>query len=116
MWILVFPALSYVLFAAHVLYHGYPYAMAISAVMLVSLFFTRLCWVRHGSVLVLILMGLEWAYADWLLVQERLYYGAPWVRAACILGAVALFTWASCAVFFSRRIAGTCTKKNKDEQ
>ena len=39
---------------------------------------------------------LAWAGTAWMRVQERLALGAPWLRMALILAAVALFTaWAA---------------------
>lgn len=99
MWKLFFPAFSYLLFAAHVLFHGFPLLMTVSAAMMILLCFRKHRWVRLLSVAVLLCMGCEWLRAGWQLIEMRMFYGEPWMRAAAIMSAAAFFTWGSAIVF-----------------
>lgn len=105
MWKLLFPAVSYLLFAAHVLFHGFPLLVLLSIVMLGVLGFWQHRWARLFSMVVLAVMGLEWLRAGWQLVQIRMFYDEPWLRAAAIMVAAALWTWLSAVVFVARFFA-----------
>lgn len=51
--------------------------------------------------------SLIWGFMTWARVQERVVYGAPWVRLALILGGVALFTaWSAWLLWPGRKPKG----------
>lgn len=54
-----------------------------------------------------VLMGigaLVWGFMTWARVHERLAYEEPWIRLACILGGVALFTaWSGWLLWAPRK-------------
>ena len=74
--------------------------VALCVVLVVLLAWPR-AWVARLVQLALLLGALEWLWTAGWLVQQRLALGQPWLRLACILGAVAVFTGASALVFRS---------------
>jgi hypothetical protein len=102
MWRLVFPAISLVLMSAHMLFHGMPELIAVSALLLALMALPR-WWVPKAEIFMLILSGGEWVRAGVELVLMRLTWGQPWHLAAFIMASVALFTWLSALVFYCRR-------------
>lgn len=104
MWRLIFPALSFVLIAAHAMFHGMPELIAIPAALIVLLAVPH--WlIPKVEMFSLILCGGEWIRSGVELVMMRLTWGQPWHLAACIMAGVAVFTWLSCLVFYSARLA-----------
>jgi hypothetical protein len=85
--------LALLLLGALALRLGVPVAAAAP----LTLVLVGLLFVPSGPVLAALrlLLGagaFAWAALTWLRVQERITFGQPWLRLACILGAVALFT------------------------
>lgn len=103
MWRLVFPAISLVLMASHMLFHGALELIAIPAALLAMLLVPR-WWVPKAEIFMLILFGGEWVRAGTELVQTRLFWGQPWHLAAFIMASVAILTWLSALVFYCRRL------------
>jgi hypothetical protein len=90
--------ISFLLIAAHF----YRAGLAVSAYLLLSLLLLlaiRNVWVPRVLQLFLLLAALEWVRTLFNIAQMRIDMGAPWVRMAVILGAVALFTALSGLVF-----------------
>ncbi len=103
MWRLIFPALSLVLMAAHAMFHSMPELMVVPAVLLVLLAVPH--WlVPRAEMFALILFGGEWVRSGVELVMMRMSWGQPWHLAACIMAAVAVFTWLTALVFYGGRL------------
>ena len=64
---------------------------------LLPLAFVRRPWARLALQAVLALAALEWIRTLLMIRADRLALGLPWMRMACILGAVAAFTLAAAA-------------------
>ena len=62
---------------------------------------------RTAMAVLLGIGALVWGVMTWVRVQGRLAYEEPWVRLACILGGVALFTAWSGWLLRAPRRAGT---------
>lgn len=110
--LLLTPAvLSALLLGAHFLRSGH-----VLIVLLVLSAVPLLLLRRRGAVrlvqAMLLLGALEWLRTLWQLAQFRVMVGAPYLRMALILGAVALFTALSAALLSARarpvRSSGTC--------
>lgn len=104
--LLLFPALAFVLFAAHLLFHGF--GLVLSALPLACI----LLLLIRNRVTVLLIQGLlvcfsvEWIRAGWLLAAARLEAGRSIHPAAEIMAGVALFTLLSALVFRHPRLRG----------
>lgn len=104
--LLLFPALACVLFAAHLLFHGFglvPSALPLAGILL--LFFRR----RPAVLLMqglLVCFTVEWIRAGWVLAAARLEAGRSLHPAAEIMAGVALFTLLSALVFRHPRLRG----------
>ncbi len=92
--------LSILVLAAHFFRSGDVILMALSLGLLFLLFFKGQ-WAVNAMQVFLFLGGLEWIWTAMLLVMQRQAIGQPWLRMACILGGVALFTFL--AAFVSKR-------------
>lgn len=72
---------------------GIPFLFAVPLTMLlVVLIFVPQIWIQGGLVVLLALGALGWLAMLVVRVQERLAFGAPWLRLALILASVAIFT------------------------
>ncbi|MDO4937364.1 MAG: hypothetical protein Q4E62_05545 [Sutterellaceae bacterium] len=103
MWRLIFPILAYVLFAAHLMFHGF--GLFVAAAGLLPAFFVGF---RHKAIVyvhtaLLILIGLEWLRAMWALVEIRLAHGMDWKLAAAILTGCALWSFVSAWIVYRRK-------------
>lgn len=97
---LIFPVLCFVLFGAHLLFHGWGLEIALLPLIPVVLLFVRhrYCAVICGMLLVC--AGFEWLYTAIDLALTRQAYGMPWVRATVIIGTCAAVTWLAGAMLF----------------
>jgi len=94
--------LSFVLLAAHFLFHTGQVAIAVVPLLfLVPLLFKK-TWVPWFTQLVLLLGTIEWVRTLYVGASQKAASEEDWMRYAFILGAVALFTALSCLVFRSR--------------
>lgn len=107
--LLLLPALALTLLGAH-FYRAAAWPLVGLCVVLLLLLVVQLARPRAGSArlvqVALVLGALEWLWTAFLLVQQRLALGQPWLRLALILGAVAVFTAASALVFRSAALRG----------
>ena len=87
--------------AAH-FYRGGDVLLALAALLSLALLFVRRRWAARAMQIVLVLAAIEWLRTLAALVATRQSLGQPYVRLACILGAVALAT-AACALAFEHR-------------
>jgi hypothetical protein len=72
---------------------GLPFLLAVPlTILLVVLIFVQQIRIQRGLTILLALGALGWLAMLVARVQERLAFGAPWLRLAFILGAVAIFT------------------------
>lgn len=85
------PILAHILFGAHLMFHGFGYAVAVPLVLLLLLFVPR-NWMRLLQMAILFLWSLEWVHAGVMLVMARLNEGRSPVVAGAIMAATALFT------------------------
>lgn len=98
--LLLLPALALSLLGAH-FYRASTWPLVLACgVLLVLLAWPRV-WVARLVQTALVLGAAEWLWTAFLLAQQRLALGQPWLRMALILGAVAVFTAASALVFRS---------------
>ena len=80
-------------------------ALALGCVLALGLLAVPRAWAARTLQAGLLLGALEWARTAVLLVAIRQDHGMPWLRLAAILGAVAVFTLLSAAVFRSATLA-----------
>lgn len=93
--------LSALLIAAHFLRAGWLPALIAALLSPFILLFKRK-WAARTMQAILILSALEWVRTLFTILSQRRAAGAPWVRMACILGGVALFTGCSALLFLCR--------------
>ena len=96
--LLLLPALALTLLGAH-FYRASAWPLMLLCVLLVALLAWPRAWVARLVQWALVLGAAEWLWTAFLLVQQRLALGQPWLRLSLILGAVAAFTAASALVF-----------------
>ncbi|MDO9073053.1 MAG: hypothetical protein Q7U73_07290 [Rubrivivax sp.] len=99
-WLLLAPALALLLLAAH-FYRAAEWPWVLASLALLPMLALRRAWVPRVLQLALLVGAIEWVWTAALLAQQRLALGQPWLRMACILGAVALLTLAAAGVFRS---------------
>jgi len=98
----LFPVyISFLLLAAHFFRAGQTVLAVIPLILFIPLLL-REKWVPWLIQAALVLGALEWIRTLVAVAEIRMEHGAPWVRMAVILGAVALFTALSCLVFRSK--------------
>ena len=85
------PVLAHILFGAHLLFHGFGYAVALPLVCLFLLFVPR-NWMRLLQFSILALWSIEWVRAGVMLVMTRLEEGRSPTVAGLIMAGTALFT------------------------
>ncbi|MEZ6191472.1 MAG: hypothetical protein R3C45_09310 [Phycisphaerales bacterium] len=101
---LLIPALlSFVLLGAHFLHHGSMTLMA-AALATPLMLLVRRWWAARIVQAVLWVAALEWLRTGWVLAGQRMDAGAPWLRMAVILGAVALWTLGSALLLETPRL------------
>ncbi len=104
-WLLLIPVLlSHLLLAAHFLRAGHE-LLVLACLALPLLLMARRPWAARLVQLALALGALEWARTLFVLVRQRVALQEPWTRMALVLGAVALLTLGSAAVFQVPRLA-----------
>jgi peptidoglycan/LPS O-acetylase OafA/YrhL len=102
--LLILPSVALAVLGAHFYRAGvWPAVLACVALLGLMLLWRR-PWVPRLLQLGLALGTAEWLWTTFLLAQQRLALGQPWLRMALILLAVALFTAASAAVLGQRRV------------
>ena len=101
--LLLAPALSALLLAAHFLRAGQYLGVAAALALLAVLAIPRR-WAARVSKVALLAGAAEWIRTLVVLVASRREAQAPYMRLAVILGAVALVSAASTLVFESRRL------------
>ncbi|MFN7573114.1 MAG: hypothetical protein ACK5TK_16945 [Betaproteobacteria bacterium] len=97
-WLLIAPALAFVVLAAHFHRAGQTLASAAALTLLAVLTLPR-PWAARIVQAALALAALEWLRAAVTLIALRLSLGQPYLRLALILGTVALLTAACLLVF-----------------
>jgi len=101
LWLLA-PAMSFMLLGAHFFRAG-QWPLLLVCVLLLPLLLVRSAWVPRLMQACLLAGSLEWAWTAFVLAQQRMALGQPWMRLVAILGAVAIFTAASALAFGMRR-------------
>jgi hypothetical protein len=96
--LLLLPALALSLLGAH-FYRASARPLVLACVVLVVLLARPRAWVERLVQWALMLGAAEWLWTAFLLWQQRLALGQPWLRMSLILGAVAVFTAAAALVF-----------------
>ncbi len=100
---LVFPILSLILAEAHFYFHSWDFLLPLPGALLLFLL-VPYRWVRWIEAAGLAGIAAEWLRADYALVQVRMAMDRPYALAAGILAGCAVFTLASAAVFFTKRL------------
>lgn len=103
MWLLIFPALAYLLVGAHFLRADELILVAIVPLM-VGLLAVRRAWVAHVSRLALFISSLFWLRALVAMAAMRYSMDLPFLRLTLILGSVILLTVGAIFVFSHPRI------------
>lgn len=103
MWRLFMPALAFVLLGASFLRAGNE-VMVLACLGLLALLSVPRSWAARVAQAALVLGALRWIWVGWLIGSARAAMGAPYLRMALILGAVALFTLLAALVFRQRRL------------
>ena len=102
--LLLLPALSFVVLAAHGLRAGNSLAVAGWAGMALVILVLRRAWVRHAGLLGLGLGIWIWADAAVELIQFRIFTQQPYTRLAIIMGGVACMMVLSLVILMTRRM------------
>jgi hypothetical protein len=92
--LLLAPALSLALLSAH-FYRDGAWPLALLCVAFIVLLAWRRAWVPRLLQIVLAAGCVEWVWTTFILAQQRMALGQPWIRLALILGVVTVFTAAS---------------------
>jgi hypothetical protein len=100
LWLLLAPGLAFALLAAH-FYRATAWLPLVGCVVLALLLPLRRAWVPRLAQWCLLAGTGEWLWTAFMLVQQRLALGQPWLRLVLVLGLVALLTGASALVFRS---------------
>jgi len=95
--------LSALLMAAHFSRADNP-VLTLSSLLFPLILLVRRPWVARVTQTVLVLGGIEWIRALVAIAGRRQAAGEAWLRMAVILGAVAVFTFASALVFRSKNL------------
>ena len=98
MWLLIFPALAYLLAGAHFLRAG-DLTLVAAALVLLGLLAVRRAWVAHLSRLALFISALLWLHTLVGMAALRYSMGLPYLRLSLILGSVIVLTLAGILVF-----------------
>jgi len=101
--LLLAPVLSLAVLAAH-FYRSGSWWLSLACIALALLLTLPRHWVARLVQVALVAGAVEWLWTTFVLVQQRLALGQPWMRLALILGTVAVLTAASALVFRSGRI------------
>ena len=101
----IFPALSFLVLAAHFFRAGNLVLLAVCLLLLPLLFVPR-AWAARLVQAALVLGALEWVRTLAAFAGQRRAIGLPYTRLAIILGGVALATAACLLVFRSARVKG----------
>ncbi len=99
----IFPALSFLVLAAHFFRAGNLVLFAVSLALL-SLHFVPKTWAARAVQAALLLASLEWVRTLFAFAGQRRAMGLPYTRLAVILGGVALATATCLLVFRSARV------------
>lgn len=99
----IFPALSFLVLAAHFFRAG-NVALLVLALCFLPLLFVPRAWAARTLQAGLVLGAAEWIRTLVALVDRRRAIGLPYTRLAVILGGVALATAACLLVFRSERV------------
>lgn len=100
---LLYPVLCFVLFGAHLLFHGLGLPVALSVLVPSTLLFVRSVWSPRICGFLLVLAGCEWVRTAVALALARQSAELAWMRAALIIGSCAAITWFAAWMLFSRR-------------
>jgi len=101
--LLLAPALSLLLLAAHFYRDGH-WLLALLCAVLTMLLAWRRAWVPRLLQVALAAGCGVWLWTTFVLVQERIALGRPWGRLALILGAVAMLTAISALLLSHPRV------------
>lgn len=102
---IVLSTLCFVLFGAHLMFHGWGLYVSLLSLVPAACVFVRSRYCRLGCAVLLVCIGVEWAYTALDLAVTRQAHGLPWMRAALIIGACATINWLSALLLF-RVMAG----------
>ena len=97
------PVLAHVLFGAHLMFHGFGYAVALPLICLLLLFVPR-NWMRLLLFALLSLWSIEWLRAGVMLVMSRIEEGRSPLLAGAIMAGTALFTFAAALLLRTRTL------------
>ncbi len=89
------------------------YGLALSCMGFACLLWTGLAWVRLVGMVLTSCLVVRWAWVSFSLAEMRIMRGEPWMRLACILGGVALFTLFASWLLW-RQKTRTVFQKNKE--
>ena len=102
--LLTLPAvLSLIVLGAH-FYRAGDWPITLLCLALTGLLALPRAWVARVVQVALVLGAAEWIWTAVDFVQQRMSLGAPWMRLALILGAVAAFALLAAALFQTRRL------------
>ena len=97
------PVLSFAVLAAH-FYRSGSWWLSLACIALALLLALPRRWVARAAQIALGAGAAEWLWTTFVLVQQRLALGQPWIRLALILVAVAVLTAASALAFETARL------------
>jgi len=95
--------LSVLVFCAHLVREG-GLILVFPLLIVMPFLFVPSGWVARFFQVMLIVMAFEWVRTLVMLAIERHEAGRPWLRMACILGAVVLFNLLAAGLFENRHL------------
>ena len=101
--LLIVPGFALALLGAH-FYRAGLWPLMLACLVLVALLAWPRAWVARLVQVCLVAGAMEWVWAAYGYVQQRIALGQPWARLALILGAVALLTAGAALMFRSERL------------
>lgn len=114
--VLLIPALCFVLFGAHLMFHGWGLYVSLLTLIPAVLVFLRNRWCRLCCAVLLVCAGVEWVYTAFDLALTRQAHGLPWMRATLIIGCCAVLTWFSAALLFWKRLDANKTAQREQQE
>lgn len=102
-WLLAVPALALAVLGAHFARAGDGLLVAACLALIALLAWPR-PWALRSVQIGLLLGAAEWLRTAFVLVQQRMALGQPWLRLAAILGAVVLLSLAAAALLQHPRL------------
>lgn len=99
MFSLALPVLAYLLFIAHLKFHGLTMWILVPLFLILVMFIPSK-WIARLQQLALLCFSIEWLITGYEMYVRRIAYGQPWHVGVSIMAGCALFTLLAAMVFY----------------